>query len=262
MHFSTLLKDELSRRREQNPDYSARAMARDLGLSPGFFVQLLSGKRNLSQEKAHYVAEKMAWPQALRIDFLNLVRAQAIKDPALKKIALKEVSKQKVGRPRFSSVSIDQFKVIAEWYHFAIVELTLIPAFKSEPAWIARRLGLPLQTAKDAIQRLLKIGLLKQNSDGRLVKNATNYSVGDVPSQAIRSFHQQMLSKAAASLSRQDMATRDFSGITMVIDPKRIPKAKKMIAGFRRELMEYLEGGGSSRLYHFSLQLFSLEDNL
>ena len=68
-----------------------------------------------------------------------------------------------------------------------------------------------------------------------------------------------MSTSADPTIETQDPIDRDFSGVTMAIDPKNLPKAKKMIADFRRELMTTLEAGDRSAVYHFSAQLYRLD---
>ncbi len=58
----------------RNPHYSMRALARDLDLSASYFCQVLRGKRNLAESKAHEIAERCGWSLEKTRIFLALVR--------------------------------------------------------------------------------------------------------------------------------------------------------------------------------------------
>ncbi len=68
--------------------------------------------------------------------------------------------KQGVG----AEMDLDVFKVIADWQHFAILNLTQVEGFKSEPRYVAKRLGLSIHTVKRCVQRLQDVGLLAIDS--------------------------------------------------------------------------------------------------
>ena len=109
-----------------------------------------------------------------------------------------------------------------------------------------------------AIERLIRIGLLKREA-GLLKKSRANYRVGAVPSSAIRQFHKEHLKKAAVAIEAQPVETRDFSGTTFAINPKKLPRAKALIRRFQNELMELLENGDRSSVYHLAVQLYRLD---
>ena len=70
-----------------------------------------------------------------------------------------------------------------------------------------------------------------------------------------------MLGKAEEFLSAstgEDYDLREYNSITIPIDPKRIPDAKKKIAQFQRSLWEFMTQGEALELYQFNLQLFPL----
>ena len=79
-----------------------------------------------------------------------------------------------------------------------------------------------------------------------------------IPSAAIRKRHKQILGKALESIDTHSVAERDFSSMTLTIDPALLPEAKKRITAFRRELCAFLESSKRKRVYEISIQLFPL----
>jgi uncharacterized protein (TIGR02147 family) len=263
LDYRHLLREELVARCGRNPVYSARAMARDLQVSPAFFSQIMSGTRALSEERAVTLAEKIRWSAQKRRVFVKLVRLQATNDERLRGEIRRDI-KRTMGRKkislasRYHDLSHDEFKVIADWYHFAIVELADICELKDDSAAVASRFGLSNVVAMQAIERLIRIGLLKREA-GLLTKVRESYRMGAVPSAAIRGFHKDHLKKAALAIEEQSVETRDFSGTTFAINPKKLPRAKALIRRFQSDLMELLETGDRSAVYHLAVQLYRLD---
>lgn len=158
----------------------------------------------------------------------------------------------------YSEVSLDDFNTISDWYHFAILEMTFISDFKSDPKWIAKRLGISVHEANDAIDRLKRLELLVE-SDGKLTKSDKNLATPtDHVSRAIRKRHKQILDRAKEALDEVEISERDFTSITMAIDPNKIELAKEKIKKFRRELSSVLEKGNPKEVYELSIQFFPL----
>ena len=78
----------------------------------------------------------------------------------------------------------------------------------------------------------------------------------DVPSRALRKYHRQNLMLAESSLESDPVELRDISATNMAIDPRHLPKAKKLIRSFRRKLSRLLEMGEKTEVYTLSVQLF------
>lgn len=259
-NFRDLLNDEYQRRLEANRRYSLRAFARDIDVSAPFVSQVISGKRRLSEDRAEQIADRLGWNRTRSERFLKFVRAELTNLPKARARLLKEAGQVHGRGEKFESISMNHFRVISEWYHFSILELSRIAGFKMNSASISKRLGISEPIAATAIERLKGLNLLVSASNGSLKKSLSNYSTGNIPSVAIRNFHRQMLKKARLAIENQDPIDRDISGITMAINPSKIPQAKKMIAEFRRELMTMLEASEDpTALYHFSAQLFRLD---
>ena len=60
------------------------------------------------------------------------------------------------------------FKIISDWYHYAILELTELKEFESDINWISQRLGISKIEAHMGIKRLKNIGLMVEDEDGNL----------------------------------------------------------------------------------------------
>lgn len=159
----------------------------------------------------------------------------------------------------FHQMSRDSFAVISDWYHYAILELTHVSAFRSEPKWIAKSLGISVNEANAAIDRLIRLGMMKKNSDGRLKNisgNNTNidHEMRDI---AKRNLQKQILEQALRALEEVPLERRNQTSMTMAINSNRLPGAIEMTSKFRRKLSAFLEQDDDrDEVYHLSISLF------
>ncbi len=142
MDYRVMLKTELELRLKRNSRYSLRAMARDISLSPGFLNQVLSSKRNLSEHKAQQVAKALSWSSSKAKIFISEVRYSLTDDTELKESIMGEIKHLIGPTSRFNQVQEDTFKLMANWYYFAISSLSETKNFISDPKSISKRLGL------------------------------------------------------------------------------------------------------------------------
>lgn len=243
-----LLTEKLLEARTKNPAYSLRAFAKRIGISPSMLSEVLSGKRNAAEDTARKIALRL---------HLSPEEAQKVLAPYTnRRLGLSHPTSS---RAAYTQLSMDQYWVISEWYHFAILSLAETDGFSSAPSWIARRLGIRLQEAKDALSRLERLELLERDSKGRLLPTGAQYATSDeVADVSIRKSHAQDLELARRSLDADEISQRDFVAITMAIDPRRLPSAKKMVREFRDRLCAHLESGKKTEVYKMCMNLFPL----
>lgn len=172
-----------------------------------------------------------------------------------------EAPSEKSETSEFSTLSLDTFSVISDWYHFAILDLTLVKGFKSDPAWIARKLGLKKFEAIGAIERMKRLGLLVEDA-GKLKKGQafySNYSEG-VTSAALKEYQRQVIRKAMEAIDSCPQDRKDITSMTIAANSKKLKQAKEKIKSFRRELCEFLETGEKDSVLHLAVQLYPVTD--
>ncbi len=235
-----------------------RAFSRDIGLSQSYLSLVLSKKRHLSDEMAIRISENLKLKTSGKKLFINLVRFEQIKNPDSKKILSKEIEQQLKRQVDFKMLPEDVFKIIAEWYYFAILELTNIKGFRSSPQWIAKKLKISEIQAELAIDKLKDVGLLTVEN-GQLKKTEKNYLFENVPSAAIRKHHHSTLELAHKALEEQEMSKREFFTVCFPMDPRLVPEAKRKIREFSENLMYEMEESKPLSVYKVAVQLFRLD---
>lgn len=262
IHFTyqDLIKVEFENRISRNSHYSLRAFARDLGLTPQMLSAVLNGKKDLSVDSAVDVAGRLGLDPNKTQDLLDAVVFAGCKTAQAKQVIQQRIDERHQTSNGFKPLTGEIFKAISGWYHFALLELTSTQGFKSDPRWIASRLGISVFEVKEAITRLISLELLEEDS-GTLKTTEFNVSaLSDVPAAALREHARQILGKGIRALDEQDQKERDITSMTMAIDPALLPEAKKMILQFRRRLCKFLESGNRSEVYVFSPSLFRLSN--
>ena len=126
--------------------------------------------------------------------------------------------------------------------------------------YISQKLNITEDVVNEAIDRLIKVGLLKLTENNKMVLTEEFTAGPDgIPSKTIQEHHLQLLQKAVQSISNQGVNERDISSITMAFDSKKLSEAKIKIKKFRRSFnKEMTLGGDKNEVYCLSVQFFRL----
>jgi len=238
-NFKEYLETQFRQRQARNPRYSLRAFANTVGLSPAQISQMLSGKRTITLETINKVSDRLGLSPIEKREFMKL----EVLEPSLDK--------------KTQQLNEDQFALIADWYHLAILGLSHQSKAKKDPLWISRKLGITFFQAKEALSRLERMGLI--DSGKKLHQTTAPLSIlSEAPSPAIQKFHRQVLSLADEKLALVPPSKRDYSAVTFNIAPKNLKRAQDLIQKFQDELCDLLSTKEESETYMLSCQFFPL----
>lgn len=255
--YRFLLFNEFERRRQKNSRYSIRGFAASLGVSNAYLSLVFSGKRELTKNSAVNFLDKLKWPRPRAKLFLALIEYQRAPTPELKEQAFSEI--QDLEELDFLELGQDEFRYLSEPHHFALAELSVVKGFRNNPTWIAKRLGITKQQAVEALGRLSRLKIFNDEK-GQLTKKKVHYRIKDGSSEAIRSFHLSNLKAAQTALKMQGFENRDFSGLTIAINKKKLPEIKELIRNFRSRLNSYSSSmSDKDAVYQLSVQFFRLD---
>jgi uncharacterized protein (TIGR02147 family) len=245
-----LISSEMERARALNPNFSLRALSKKLGLQPSALSEILSGKRLITRRMAARVLERLCVDPASGARILGGLA---------NRVSNRSTQTEHVDHKEYLQLNMDHYHVISEWYYFAIISLAETRSFRDDPQWIARRLNIKLAEASMALERLERLGLLARTKSGKLKATGQQFATStDIANMSLRKSHNQNLELARRSLNEDAVETRDFSSMTMAIDPARLLEAKKMIKEFRRKFCTYMERGRKEEVYRICIQLFPL----
>jgi uncharacterized protein (TIGR02147 family) len=244
--FKTWFQREYLKRRKKNAGYSVRAFSNYLKLASGTVSHLLSGKRKPSAKFVAKLFTQLEVNPKERDLILASLKGKKVRSDRKPKVEIK-----------YEMIALDAFKLVSDWYHYAILELTSIKDFKFDYTWIANQLSISVTEARQAVDRLLRLDLVIEK-DGSLVKThgfVTNAEDG-VTNSALKQLQRHILQKALDAIDVIPLGDKDITSMTMAIDERKLPEARKKIERFRRELCEFLEDGSPSRVFNLGVQLY------
>lgn len=254
------MKETLKERVDNNPSYSLRAFARDLKLSPASVSLILKGRKGLSKPSAERVAKSMGLTPPEQEYFKALVLTRHGRTEAARQMAQAKLSHLSLNKEKHV-LEIDRFQVMAQWYHFGILQLTHLKRFRSEIPWMARQLDIPEADAREAVARLKRLGLLKTDENGRLVTTKDILlSKHGIPSEALRKFHRQMIEKAVKAIQDYPVEKRMILSTQI---PMRADMYEKISTRLYELQSEFIQKYSASEkdgdlVYGFNFQLYPL----
>lgn len=239
----THLKNEFSDRIRKNPQYSLRAFAKSLGVDPGTLCGILNGTRPLRSRTAKRIIDGLDLDPIKRRNLLiNVVEETQFNAPAKQEYLLKR----------------DVFELIASWEHDAIFCVLQLTSAIHTIASISQRLCLGDDLVGQALKRMERLGLVKEEAGHWRVTVDHVATPSGVPNRAVRQVLRQYIKKSFHSLRYHPIGERDITGTTMAISSKKLPMAKQMIQEFRKTLCQFLEDGEKDEVYRLNIQLFPL----
>lgn len=245
-----LLKDIIEMKRKDNPRLSLRWIAAKMGVSSGRLSEILNNKRPLTE----LYVEKFCTALKLTAEDANQLRRsfQQAQNP---------------NRASFGPIlPEDVVERLADWKPFALMsffQTTIYEDLKGKantPDAQIEEIATLINLPKDEIQTLLTsmtTAQLIEWKNGQWHPVYTEATTGyDIPSSARQAGHIRDLSLAQNKVETVKVSERDFSSMTLTMDPRDIPKAKKMIRTFRRNFARSMEKGAKKSVYRISIQFF------
>lgn len=225
--FREFLQQELARRCADNPQYSLRAFARSLRIDHSTLSQILRAKRRLTGETIRSLASELNVPAA---DIEAFVARE------------EQLDGDNTWDRHVRQLQDEAMEVIAQWHHFAILELVRLECFRPDCRWIARVLDISVDEVNLALTRLLHLGLL------HMVDHQTWLD----DSEHARAQFGQLPAAIAAQLLNRISRVANSKGIdpilsssTLAVDRKRIAVVASYLEKVRREIAGLVDTEGA-----------------
>lgn len=260
-NFHEFMKDRVNELKSIRKGFTMRALAERVGFgSPSFLKMVMDGERTLTENKIEAFCDILELEDKEKDYFVHLVLFNQSHNPDTKNEHRKELEKL---RPRvtFSKLEQNQQKYLSHDYYACIREMVLLKNFKEDAKWIAKNCLPKIKPAeaRDALETLLELGLLKRNEKG-LLEQAD--PIVDTGSQANSlesfAFHEAVLNKARRYLTLLEQNKRSFAALTIPI-PERLEKdIMKRMEDFQNDILNLInqEGLDYDRVYQLNLQFF------
>ncbi len=245
--FRKRLQEELVERTGKNPKFSIRVFAQQLGVESSSLTQIINGKRPLTDKMCQRLANKL----------------ELSPDEVESLMGVRREDRSSEHFPEFTNINVDMFKIIADWYHYAILELTYLSHFQGDPKWIAKVLGITKHEARAAIERLQRADFLEITEDGKWIDRLgdANNLGNEFTAPAFRKLQRQILIKATDALDTTPYEERVQSSMTLPVSKKRINEAKAKVLSFIEEMDQFLRAGDEQdEIYNMSFSLYPISN--
>jgi uncharacterized protein (TIGR02147 family) len=246
-----LLLQKYTELRAKNPQFSVRALAKKLDMQPTATNEILKGQRRVSRVIAEKIADNLGLDPSERTDLL--------KDFPLKPKRNTQASRARTKDLEVLKLNSDQFELISEWAHFAILSLMRLKSFKSDVEWIATRLGIQPQDARKALLRLQHLNLVQVDRDGVMTRTPQPVrTTDDVLDLSLQRMHLNDMELAKTKIREVRVDQRDFTNYTFPANPKALKRAKEIIRKAQDDLEELMADGEAEEVYRVCMYLFPL----
>ncbi len=255
------LRREYRARVQRRPLYSQRAFARDLGLSPSSLTDYLKGNIRFSAGRIQQIGKSIGLTAEQCQHWIDLIDSQHSRDESAKSMAQVRVKARLQAQSH--SLTMEQYTVISDWYHFAYLELIeMNSALYTDPKKAAQVLGIPVRTMKEGIQRLQAGGLLRVKDNGEFEVDSSTQIGEQIPSRAICNHHSQILKKIEKSMEVHPMERRVNTSAFVALPKSQVPKLIEELRSAAVRILEphlqATQNQPKEELYCLSLHLFDV----
>lgn len=229
LDFKTYLQLELERRLKKNPRYSLRAFSKALGINAATLSAISRGKRKITVKMIEKLGENLQLSPGQILNFKKQVAVRTNRSPVISAAI------------PFEQIDEDKFDCQANWIHDAILELSHLPSFKSDPRWIAKVLSTSVTEVNSSLNRLSRLGLIER--DGEKLKDllpANQIGAGLQSSTALRKYQNDLLSVSMTTLSELEKTERDHGSIMLTLPRSAVPEARERIRLFRAQFAAWV----------------------
>ena len=249
VNFQQFLNTKYNEMKSRNGAYSVRAFAQHLGLQPSAANEILKGQRRISRKLAEKITDKLKLDPQERTVVLT-----EFDEGVVKKSVVNEANKNAI------KLNQDQFELISNWIHFAILSLIKVEDFQSEIDWISKRLGVESVDVRKALLRLQHLNLIHIAADGTMTRTPEPVRTSDdVRSISLQEMHLNDMMIAAKKIKDVPVHLRDFTNFTFAANPQTLPRAKEILRKTQDDLEELMQGD-ATEVYRLCQYLFPLTD--
>lgn len=258
INIGKILNRAYQRKRNSNPHYSQRALARDIGVTPAFVTNMLKGKKIPPLKRLNIIFKKLELDISERayITKILVFKPEAISS----KKYLDYTDDNKILKRKISLTNNRGF--LSKWWNVAILEGLTLESPYNQPEFLKKSLGLTNQQWESAINCLKEEDLIYEEDGQYYKKDLHTYFPAGRPKKEFRDFHEQFILKAREELttkiSDEDFSRRLITGFTFAMNHSFTEQLKEKIMNFLDELSTEASQGTCQEIYQCNVQFYPL----
>ncbi len=264
-NYRTFLHDFFNEQKKLKKMFSHRYFARRAGFSSSSAVlKVIKGQTNLSRESIKKIIKGIGMDSLSALYFENLVNYNQVKNSEERK-QYRETLESLRKRTTYYHINKNQLAYFENWYYPVIRELAHYGKWDNDYEKLASLVIPPItaQQAQEAVEVLIKNGLLRRNESGNMVQTDTALTSVDIPPVYKKKQRREILQKgieAAESLSAEQ---RHIAYTTLAVSEKTFHKITEYIDSVRMNILDMaVKDPGADKVYQLIFELFPFSKNL
>jgi len=264
--YRKFIRDYFAEAKKSRRGFSQRAFCIRSGVSsPSFFLEVIQGKRNLSDRALSGCIKALKLNENDARYFGALVGYNQAKKP-VEKIAFLEIMRGLRKRITHKVVPLDLYDYYRDWYNAVVREQACLSGWKDDFRRLARSItpAISAEEARKSVYMLLRLGFIKKTPDGCYVQSDPAITTGsEVFSPAIREFNRQMASLGEKAVNSFGPEKRDISSMIIGISKESYALAKEEIQDFKERIKRIvIDDSHSDCVYNLNVQLFPVAESM
>ncbi len=266
LDYRAYLRDLVANLKENSQEFSLRALAKQINVSPAYLSMVFSGHRSLSAANLENLAGALGLEVSEKsyLEWLLEIGEAKSDEDVLR--ALKKIQRFQ-GYRDVNAREIEVYEYLTHWQNVAIREMTALPDFQPDPKWIQKRLKnkVALKDIRESLDFLEKHGFIERDPDGKIQRPSKRIAgKTGVLKPALTKFHRDLLLQAVESLESTPSEERNISAHTAAIPKDKVAEAKRILDEAREKIFALTgdETPGNSEVYHFNFIAFPLTNKI
>lgn len=258
--YRDFLKDYYDRKKSEMPFYSYRMMGDKLGLDSSYLYRVLQKKQHLPAH-ALPAAKEILDLSGREAEYFDLLFSAAVSKDKGKREELmaKALDLRDVDR---HSLQAAELKLLENWWIPAVRAYLELNGGVVNVKQIAHDICPPIteDQAKEAIDILLSVGLVKKMASGKLALTEAHLTVGGPEKKvAVRKFQKEVLALASDALDNVPVDERNISTLTLSVDQACFEDLGDMLREFRRLVQKRVDSSkNSDRVMQLSMAFYPI----
>lgn len=258
-NYRAFLDDYFKEQKRLKSHFSHRFFAQKAGFrSPSFYSEIVKGKYSLSHRSMPMMVKGLGLNKPQAEYFETLVWLNQSTDP-------KEQSKYRRKldclreRTELYKLGGAEIHYLKEWYYQVIRELVCDTDWEGDYKKLGEMMipPLPASKAREAVEILCKLDLVRKTPDGSYVQTSRGVSSEGIPASAMMRARRQTLEHSIESLEQTPSSERYMAYSTVAISKKSYEALKELMNETRGRMVDLVfSDEDPERIYEVVFQMF------
>jgi uncharacterized protein (TIGR02147 family) len=258
--YRAFLKDFYKARKKDDPHFSHRFIASNVGFDSGYFTKIIQGKRNISSGLIARFAEFLKLKTKESEYFEALVLFNQAGSHSEKKRYLERLMSHRVTDT--AELRSHQYELFDKWYYLAVREILAFYPFSGDYAELANLTDPQIRPkeAKKAIAVLERAGLIRKCASGVYERVEPVWTTGtDAQSVALVNLHRAMADLGKDAFDRFEREQRSMSTLTLSISAREYNILVEELEALRSKMLGLARACEKpDRVYQCNFNVFPL----